>query len=80
VSGTAEGERVVLLAGGDAVYLYAPGDTNIDAMEAVLDVKYPAEEVIRRTVSVAAWEASLRSEVIAAGAEIVDCRFPQEEQ
>lgn len=65
-------ERVTLLAGGDTVYLYTPGDQNIGAMEAVLDVTYPGCDVIRRTVPVAAWEA-LRLK-LTDDIEIVDIR------
>ncbi len=70
---TGDPERVVLLVGGDAVYLYAVGDANIDVMEAVLDVAYPAGEVIRRTLPVSTWEG-IRPKVVADGVAIIDVR------
>jgi len=66
--------RVVLLAGGNTVYLYAPGDAGIDDMAAVLYVAYPAGVVTTRTVPLDVWELA-RPKLIAEGVEIVDRRF-----
>lgn len=71
-------DRVTLLAGGDTVYLYAPGNPNIDTMHAVLDVAYPGSDVERRTVSAEVWEAA-RVKLVAEGIEIVDTRTYGEE-
>lgn len=70
------GERVTLLAGGGTVYLYAPDDKNIGAMRAVLDVAYPADDVVQRTMPVASWETVLPI-LERQGIEVVDVRNPE---
>lgn len=71
-------ERVTLLAGGDSIYLYAPGDPDIDAMESVLDVAYPVSSVERRTISAEQWEAAA-PKFKELGVEIIDVRLGRAE-
>jgi hypothetical protein len=66
-------ERVTVLSGGGTVYLYAPGDPNIQAMSDVLDVAYPGSDVERVTVPVGTWEA-MRPRLREEGIEVVDVR------
>jgi len=74
--------RVTLLAGGNTVYVYPDINTDreglttrIAVQRMLLDVAYPADDTLVRTMTAEAWPAA-RDALIAEGVEIVDTRAP----
>ncbi|WP_174526626.1 hypothetical protein [Micromonospora maritima] len=52
-------DRLIVLAGGDAVYVFRPDqDETAQAQQAVLDVAYPADETARFRVAPDRWPAA----------------------
>lgn len=65
-----EGERIILLAGGNALYAFDPGDERVAIQRMVIDVAYPGEGTLVSEI-----DAERLDEVLAAIRQEGDIEF-----
>jgi hypothetical protein len=72
--GVSAGARLWLLAGGGTVYVYDEGDPLIAHQAMMLDVVYPGDEVVTRSIPASRFDDTLIGKLRAEGLEVIDCR------